>query len=178
MTDVRATGVLGSFTELEKLVAAIKTLKARDLNVAEVYSPIPSEELAPLTLPSHSPVRFVTFLAGVAGLASGLALALWSSDVWRMVVGAKPVDSIVPFLVVGFELTILFGGVLTLAALLFFGGLPFRRYPAKTFRPEFAEAQFGVVVLCDRDRNYEAADILRQAGALAVEDFGGEQEAP
>ena len=43
---------------------------------------------------------------------------------WQIVIGGKPFSSIPPYTVIAFELTILFGGLMTLLGLLVVGKLP------------------------------------------------------
>jgi hypothetical protein len=169
MSDARH--LLGVFSSGETLLGALRTLKARKIEIVEVYSPFQNEEILELLSTGKSPVRFVTFTGAAAGLVSGLGLALITSATWRMVVGGKPVFSVVPFIVVGFELTILLGALLTLAGLLLFAGLPHRRFPSPAYRPEFSDDRFGLWIACPVERAVEARDVLSQAGANEVQEI-------
>src|SRR5256884_1129676 len=51
---------------------------------------------------------------GIAGCAIGAWLTLWMSADWPIVVGGKPVGSIPPYVVIMFEMTILFGALSTI----------------------------------------------------------------
>lgn len=161
--------LLGVFGHLDALMAALRACKERELPILDVYSPVPDEHITELVSPGRSPVRFVTFGGAVAGLIAGLGLALLSSAVWELAVGGKPVYSIVPFIVVGFELTILLGALLTLVGLLWFARLPFRRFPAAAYRPEFSVDRFGVWLGGTPDQLAEARGILERSGAIEVE---------
>ena len=86
-------------------------------------------------------------------------------------VAGKPVTSIIPFMVVGFEGTILLGAVFTLVGLLLFCGLPFRRFPTRTYHPDFSKDRFGVWLRCSDSEFSEACQLLRDAGAEEVRDF-------
>jgi len=167
-------GVLGHFAHVDALVSAARALHARGLEVGEVYSPVPVEEVVHVVRPGRSPVRFVTFAGGVAGLVAGLSLAVLTTSVWDLVVGGKPLYGIPPFMVPGFELTILFGALCTLVGLLVFSRLPTRRFPAPAWRPAFGVDRFGLWVRGPAARLEEARALLVEAGALEVEDVGGE----
>ena len=170
-----ARGVLGVFDKHDALVEAVQTARREGFEVRDVYSPVPSHEILDILKPKRSPVRFVTFAGGIIGLVSGIALAEWSSLEWNLVVGGKPVASLVPFMVVGFELTILLGGVATLLALMLFSGLPMRRFPTSAYRPEFTRDRYGLWLAPTGDRRQEALSLLEDGGAEEVVDLDAEE---
>src|SRR5262249_58603786 len=92
---------------------AIRELRARGFQAISAYSPVPLEELEE-ALTGHglprSPVRLFTLVGGLIGTGTGFWLTIWSSVKWGLIVGGKPVVSIPPFVVIAFELTILFRG--------------------------------------------------------------------
>jgi molybdopterin-containing oxidoreductase family membrane subunit len=112
-------------------------------------------------------VRLFTLIGGLTGTVSGFLLTIWSAMVWDMTVGGKPIASIPPFIVIAFELTILFGGLSTVLGMAVLGRLPrLRRSPA--FDPRFTDDRFGVAVHCAPGRSASVRDILRHAGAEEV----------
>jgi hypothetical protein len=175
MTVVR--NILGVFDGPAALASALRALNAGKVPVAEVYTPFQVEEILDLFHEGRSPVRYATFTGAVAGLLVGMGLALLTSAVWELVTGGKPVYSIVPFLVVGFELTILLGALATLAGLLLFARLPYRKFPAPGYRPEFSNDRFGVWVACPGDRLDEVRVLLKKSGALEIQDIDSETAA-
>jgi hypothetical protein len=164
-------GMIGVFDNVDGMMSALEKARARRVEIRDVYTPVPSHEAAEFMSPKKSPVRYASFTGGLIGLVSGMALALGTAVVWNLIVGGKPVTSIVPFLVVGFELTILFGALATFAALLLFGGLPFRKFPAPGYRPEFSDDRFGVLL---GGAEAEARKVLEEAGAVEVLPVDGE----
>jgi len=112
-------------------------------------------------------VRFFTLIGGLTGTATGFFLTIWSALQWGLVTGGKPVVSIPPFVVIAFELTILLGGLSTVAAMLVLGRIP-RLRPSPTFDPRFTRDRFGVAVHCDARDVGAVRDILTRAGAEEV----------
>ena len=162
--------LLGFFEHPDATVAAVRELQNQRIEVVEAYSPIPHEELFLLVRGKRpSPVRFVTLAGTLIGLVSGFALALLSSAVWGLIVGGKPVYSIIPFVVVGFELFILLGALFILGGLLRLAGLPHRKFPARAYRPAFSEDRFGVHVAPKPEQEAEARRVLAEAGAVEVQ---------
>ncbi len=164
-------GVLGVFSHHDALVEAVQAARRKGIEVRDVYTPVPSHEILDILKPKRSPVRFVTFAGGLAGLVSGIALAVWSSLEWNLVVGGKPVTSLVPFMVVGFEFTILLGGIATLLALLLLSGLPMRGFPARGFRPEFTRDRFGLWLAPTSAQRRDALSLIEDAGAVEALDL-------
>jgi len=112
-------------------------------------------------------VRLFTLVGGLAGTFSGFALTIWSSLKWGLVTGGKPVVSIPPFVVIAFELTILFGGIATILAAVLLGRLPRFRF-SRAYDPRFTNDRFGIAVHCAVDRGASVRDILRTTGAEEV----------
>jgi len=168
-------GVVGSFAHLDTMLAAVEKAKAAGIEVSDVFTPVPVPEAYESLSPSVSPVRFVTLLGGLTGLVGGFYLAIRTSVIWDLIVSGKPVTHHVPFVVVGFELTILLGALFTLMALLGFAKLPYRRFPGAGYRPEFSCDRFGVW-LDGRAQDVAAARaLLEEQGAEEVHEVGGDR---
>lgn len=159
--------VVGVYTFLDDALAAIQLAKAGNLDY-RVYSPVPHHDLEEATLPGKSPVRFLTAIGGILGCTAGFALAIWTSLDYPLRVSAKDVVSVPGFFVIGYECTILFGGIFTLLALLHFCRLPhlLRRVG---YDPRFSQDKFGVVIGCQTQMVDEVVEKLRQTGADEVQ---------
>src|SRR6266511_2647964 len=107
-------GVLGVFAHLDTTLAAIKRLRAAGHTDFTVYSPIPRHEIEDALGQAVSPVRMFTLIGGIAGCAIGAWITLYMSYDWPLVVGGKPIGSIPPYVVIMFEMTILFGALSTI----------------------------------------------------------------
>lgn len=168
--------LLGIFQHVDAAFEAVKGAKDSGVKIQNVYMPVPNHEIVDYIDPKTSPVRFITFSGAFTGFVSGMALAILTSLVWNLIVSGKPVTSIVPFLVVGFELTILFGAIGTLIALLLFAGLPFRKFPDKGYREEFSNDQFGVWISCSEEQEAEVRSLFERAGVDTIEDISDTSE--
>ncbi len=161
--------VLGVFAHVDTTVRALEELRAKGYHDVEVYSPAPIHEIEDVLERDRpvSRVRLFTLLGGLTGTASGFFLTIWSAMKWGLITGGKPVASIPPFVVIAFELTILFGGVATLIGLVTLARLP-RLRPSTAFDPRFTNDRFGVAVHCSPDRGPSVRQILSVAGAEEV----------
>ena len=81
-----------------------------------------------------SPVRVWTLIGALTGLACGFWLAIGTALVNGLVVGAKLPVSVIPYCVIGFECTILFGTLFNFTGTLIHTRLG-RREPAVVLRP-------------------------------------------
>jgi len=112
-------------------------------------------------------VRRFTLIGGLLGVTFGYWVAIWISDYWPLVVGGKPVASWVPYTIIGFELMVLIGSLSTV-----FGMFAVSRLPRLTltvgYDGRFSHGDYGIWVPTSPDRAKEAAEVLRQHGALEV----------
>ena len=161
--------VLGVFAHVDTTVRALEDLKAKGYHDLTVYTPLPVHEIEEVLERDRpvSRVRLFTLLGGLTGTASGFLLTIWSAMEWGLVTGGKPVASIPPFVVIAFELTILFGGIATVIGMVMLGRLP-RLRPSPTFDPRFTNDRFGVAVHCATERSVSVRGILSAAGAEEV----------
>src|SRR2546422_614375 len=125
-----AETVLGVFAHVDTTVRALEDLKSKGYHDLTVYTPVPVHEIEDVLERDRpvSPVRLFTLIGGLTGTASGFFLTIWSAMQWGLITGGKPVASIPPFVVIAFELTILFGGISTVIGMILLGRLP--RLPA------------------------------------------------
>jgi molybdopterin-containing oxidoreductase family membrane subunit len=161
--------VLGVFAHVDTTLQAIRDLRARGFSDLTVYTPVPVEEIEhevekvrPL-----SAVRLFTLVGALTGTATGFFLTIWSSLKWELITGGKAPVSIPPFVIIAFELTILFGGLATALAILVLGQLPKLR-PSSTYDPRFSVDRFGVAVACAPDKVESVQSVLSAAGAEEV----------
>lgn len=161
-------GVLGVFAHLDATLEAIKKLRAAGHTDFTVYSPIPRHEIEDALGQPVSPVRMFTLIGGIAGCAFGAWLTLWMSYDWPLVVGGKPIGSVPPYVVIMFEMTILFGALSTILGILFNSAFAARRLGTIQSDPRFTNDKFGVFVPAGPDKAGAAEALLKGSGAEEV----------
>ena len=107
-------GVLGVFGHLDDTTLAVKDLKAEGREDFTVFSPVPRHELENAIDRPVSSVRMYTLIGAIAGCSIGAWIPLYMSWDWAILVGGKPIGSIPPYVVIMFEMTVLFGALNTL----------------------------------------------------------------
>ena len=158
-------GVLGIFEDREDLVRALRDAQTKGWNQLETFSPYPDEKLYELTEPGRSPVRWMTLLGSVAGALFGLALTIWTTLQWPLLItGGKPLISLPPFLIIVFELTILLGALATVVGFLYWGvvGRLCRSLP---YDSRFSQDHFGLWIECSEAEIKQVLEWVKESGA-------------
>ena len=110
-----------------------------------------------------------TFVKNVAkALAiSGFALTVWSSFYYPLVAGGKPLASIPAYVVIAFEMTILFAGISALIGMLIHNRMPTAKlHPSH--RPGYSDDLFGLQVVCESNQAAHVEQVLRNHGSGEV----------
>jgi len=105
--------------QLEKLVKEGVSPEAITL-----YTPYPLHEAEEILQIKTSPLRYFTLIGALSGLLFGLFLTIWTSLDWPLIRGGKPILAFPPFIILAFELTVLFGGVISFIGYLLLAKLP------------------------------------------------------
>ena len=142
-------GVLGVFSHLDATLEAIKKLRAAGHTDFTVYSPIPRHEIEDALGQPVSPVRMFTLIGGIAGCS-------------------KPILSIPPYVVIMFEMTILFGALTTILGILLNSLFAARRLGTIQYDPRFTNDKFGIFVPAGSDKAASVETLLKGSGAEEV----------
>ena len=163
-----AARIVGLFADEEECIQGIESLRKAGFAKPRVFAPIPSEKLLErLELPK-SPVRVFVLAGGITGAVSGFALTIGTALTWSHVAGGKPIISLPPYIIIAFELMILFGALSGIAGFLILGRFP-RLESIAGYSPRFSDDRFGVVVNCAPEQATRVEMLLRDAGAEEVE---------
>lgn len=164
-----AIEIIGVFTDEHACIHGVETLKKEGVGISRfrVFAPIPSEHLMLAIGRGLSPVRAVVLAGGILGVLTGLAVTIGTAMEWNLVSGGKPIISMPPYIIIMFELMILFGGVLGLIGFFFFAHLP-QLDPIGGYSERFGQDRFGIVIDCDEDESARFETLMREAGAEEV----------
>ncbi len=164
----RPGGVLAVYKYLDQLTDAMVAIRDRgDFKDHEVFSPTSYHEIEEALDAGPSPVRWFTLAGALTGTLTGFLLALWIDYDWPLVVGGKlgGLYSVPAYVVIGFELTILFGGIMTIVGMLVMGRLPNPKQ--RILDPRFTDDRFGIFVP-NVALDGEQAKLLKQFGAEEI----------
>ena len=140
-----ANGILASFEYLDSICDAIEELRKAGHRDLTAYSSYPEHHLEHALGYGQSPVRVWTLVGGLTGTATGFAFTSWTSMDWPLITGGKPILSIPAYVVIAFELTILFGALSTVIGLFINSRLP-NPVPPVVYDPEFSAGRYGLYV--------------------------------
>src|SRR5262245_13606409 len=121
MPDGRLLGVYGDGGAAAR---AIRSLRERGLGGIESFAPVPDAAVEDALRQPTSPVRAFTFTGAALGASAGLALATFTSLQRPLMTGGKPIVAWPAFLLIGYEVAILFGALGTLLGFLVHARLP------------------------------------------------------
>ena len=102
------TCIMGLFKDEGQAAKVIPELAAAGFSFHRAHSPIPSHRILEALKLKKGRVGWFTLAGGILGFFSGFALAIFTSTRWDLIVSGKPIISLIPFFIVGFEFTILF----------------------------------------------------------------------
>jgi len=167
-------GLLAQFDSPAQLLHAAQQLRQAGFQHWDVFSPYPVPGMAEAMGLRNSRLSWFAFAGGAVGCVLGL-LMVWYMNAhdYPLLVGGKPMFSLVPAVPVAYELSILLGAVGAVLGLLFLNRLP------RWYHPLFNCARFRLasrdkffVVIEATDPRYEPTGVtalLQRLGATHVE---------
>ncbi len=166
--------IMGTFAFEEDFLAAAKNLQSSGFDNISLLSPLPLEEAQEVLGLGKSPVRHFSLAGAILGAIGGFAMAAGTSLVYILPTGGRAIITLPPFLIITYEMTILFGVLFTLLGFHFVSGLPAWR--DKPYLPSASSDKFVVVVegvAAERVAKVDA--IIRDAGAEEVQHVEDDQ---
>jgi molybdopterin-containing oxidoreductase family membrane subunit len=158
--------VMGIFDSEDVAAATVRDLRDSPYALRRVHSPIPSHKLERALKLKKSPVGWFTLGGGITGFFTGFLLAAFTAVRWELIVSGKPIVALVPFLIVGFEFTVLFAVFGNIIGFLVLTKLP--RYQDLTeYDERLSGEHFGVVAACEGDQVAQLEAFFRERGGDA-----------
>ena len=157
-------GILALFASPAAAARAVRAARALGQVDIRAAMPAPFPELLESLDLRRSPIGALTFGGALFGAAAGFALTIGTSLRLPVIVGGKPVVSIPAFLVIVFELTVLFGSLANFLGMLAGAALG-RRRSWMPRDPRFTRDRIGVFL---PDAGPALLQLLQESGAEEV----------
>jgi len=158
-----AIHLIGLFHDPASALAAAGKLKGAGFGTPELQSPIPIHGVEEVLGKKKSVIKRFTLIGAILGGTTGFLLASITAVLFPHPTGGRPIITIPPYLIITYELTILFGILATVLGFLISARLPAIR--ERLYVPEAAIDKFVVSVTCDNDDSTRrASEILRDLG--------------
>ena len=164
--------LLGIFSYLDDVLAALRKLRKAEFKILTVFSPIHFSEIQEAMGYKPSTVRFLILAGGILGGASLVGLAVYAHLSFKLVTGGKPILPWIPFVVPFFEGTILLAFIFAVFSWVLKGRLPRLRLP-QAYDPSFSEDRFGILVAYAGGQRDAIHKLLKEMGAEEVRDVAG-----
>lgn len=166
MAKKTVPGVLASFVHMDSAIDAIRGLKSRGFRDLTVYTAAPNHEIEDVLDQPVSWVRLFTLIGGLTGLTAGFGMTIWMSRDWPLLVGGKPIAAIPPYVVIAFELTILYGALSTVVGIILMARS--KSLKGRAYHPSFSDDRIGIFVPCAPEQTPAVQHLLAQAGSEEV----------
>lgn len=156
-------GLMAEFSDPTTLVQAAEKTRDAGYQKIDAYSPFPVEGLAEAIGFHHDLVPLVTLIGGIVGGTTGYLMQWWISTIsYPINVGGKPFHAWPSFIVVTFEMTILFAGISAVLGMLALNGLPMPYHPVFNVpRFAFASKDRFFLIVFSSDPKYDTAGTRR-----------------
>lgn len=161
-------GVTAEFDNPTALVNAARAASEKGYRKLDAYSPFPIEELNDVLHLHKNKLPLIVLIGGITGGLTGFLLQCYIT-MWDFPIniGGRPLFSWPAYIIITFELTILFAAISAVLGLLALCGLPMPYHPMFNV-PRFATASRNRFFLCiesadplfDHDRTAEFLETL------------------
>lgn len=175
MKDAPIYGLMAEFEDVNEAIVAARRTYAEGYRKIDAYAPFPVEELSEAIGFHRNGVALVCLVGGLLGCTGAYILQWWINTIsYPVNIGGRPFHSWPSFIVVTFEMTILFSGLSAVFGMLALNGLPMPYHP--NFNVErFARASKDrfFLVIFSSDKKYDPAGtraFLEGLNPLAVEE--------
>jgi hypothetical protein len=156
-------GLMAEFETPTELLRATRQAYATGYRRMDAYSPFPVPEVSEALGVHHDRVNLITLVGGLMGGISAYLLQYWINTIaYPLNVGGRPFHSWPSFIIVTFEMTVLFAGAAALFGMLALNGLPLPHHPVFNV-PGFENATRDRFFLCIEsvDPRFELVDTRR-----------------
>jgi hypothetical protein len=157
MKDPRIYGLLAEFDSVDSVISAAHRVREAGYRKIDAYSPFPLEELSEAIGFEKNGVALVCLVGGLLGCTAAFTLQWWINSIsYPINIGGRPLYSWPSFIIVTFEMTILFSGLSAVFGMLALNGLPMPYHPVFNV-PQFDAASKDkfFIIIFSSDKNYD-----------------------
>ena len=173
MKDTGTYGLMAEFDNVNDAITAARRTYGAGYRKIDAYSPFPVEELSEAIGFHKNGVALVCLIGGLLGGTGAFTLQWWINTIsYPVNIGGRPFNSWPSFIIVTFEMTILFGGLSAVFGMLALNGLPMPYHPVFNV-PQFESVtnDHFFIVIFSSDKNYDAVhtrQFLEGLGPISV----------
>ena len=173
MKDAGTYGLMAEFDNVNDVITAARRVYGAGYRKIDAYSPFPLEELSEAIGFHKNGVALVCLIGGLLGGSAAFTLQWWINNVaYPVNIGGRPLNSWPSFIIVTFEMTILFSGLSAVFGMLALNGLPMPYHPVFNV-PQFESVtkDHFFIVIFSSDKNYDAThtrQFLEELGPISV----------
>lgn len=141
-------GVMAEFEDPTSLVNAARSAYQTGFRKLDAYTPFPIEELSEALHLHKNKLPLIVLIGGILGGLTGFLLQYYVTVIYFPInIAGRPLDSWPAYIVITFELTILFSAIFATFGLLALCGLPMPYHPVFNV-PRFSAATRDRFFLC------------------------------
>lgn len=157
MKDPRIYGLMAEFDTVNEAISAAHRVYDAGYRKIDAYAPFPVEELSEAIGFHRNGVALICLIGGLLGGTAAYVLQWWINTIgYPINIGGRPLHSWPAFIIVTFEMTILFSGLSAVFGMLALNGLPQPYHPVFNV-PQFDAAsrdKFFIVIFAS-DKKYD-----------------------
>ena len=173
MKDAATYGLMAEFDNVNDVITAARRVYGAGYRKIDAYSPFPLEELSEAIGFHKNGVALICLIGGLLGGTAAFTLQWWINNVaYPVNIAGRPMNSWPSFIIVTFEMTILFSGLSAVFGMLALNGLPMPYHPVFNV-PQFERVtnDHFFIVIFSSDKNYDPAQtrkFLEGLGPISV----------
>jgi Protein of unknown function (DUF3341) len=173
MKDPNIYGLMAEFEDINDAITAARAAYAAGYRKLDAYAPFPVEELSEAIGFRKNGVALVCLVGGLLGATGAFILQWWINTIsYPINIGGRPLNSWPSFIIVTFEMTILFSGLSAVFGMLALNGLPMPYHPVFNVpRFEAASRDRFFLVIFASDKNYQPVgtrEFLERLNPLSI----------
>jgi Protein of unknown function (DUF3341) len=157
MKDPQIFGLMAEFDDVNDAIRAARSSYTAGYRKMDAYAPFPVEELSEAIGFHRNGVALICLIGGLLGCTAAYTLQWWINTIsYPINIGGRPFHSWPSFIIVTFEMTILFSGLSAVFGMLALNGLPMPYHPVFNVpRFEFASKDKFFLVIFSTDKKYD-----------------------